>query len=86
MVIDAVEQAGQSAPIGLILLGDGVDRPKIFSRVAGNPHIRLFKPIFERERFASVLASADALVHGSDTEPFGLVALAALMHQGVSER
>ena len=78
MVIDAVEQAGQSAPIGLILLGDGVDRPKIFSRVAGNPHIRLFKPIFERERFASVLASADALVHGSDTEPFGLVALEAI--------
>lgn len=77
-IIDAVEAAGESIPVGLILLGDGVDRDVLSRRIAGSPHIRLFKPIYDRQRFAQIMASADALIHGSDQEPFGLVALEAV--------
>lgn len=78
MIIDAVEAAGEAMPVGLILLGDGVNREALARRVADSPHIRLFRPIFNRPRFAKIMASCDALIHGSDAEPFGLVALEAV--------
>lgn len=78
VVLDAVEQAGANMPVGLMLLGDGMQRSQLERRIAGNRHIRLFRPIYDRERFSRILASADALIHGSDQEPFGLVASEAL--------
>lgn len=78
MVIDAVEMAGRDLPVGMILLGQGVQRKKIERRIHGSPHIRLYKPVYDRKRFAEIMASADALIHGSDMEPFGLVASEAI--------
>ncbi|TKD50402.1 glycosyltransferase [Sphingomonas baiyangensis] len=78
VVIDAVERAGADLPVGLILLGDGIERRALLKRVEGSPHIRLFRPVYDRDRFTRILASADALIHGSDVEPFGLVASEAL--------
>lgn len=78
VVIDAVEQAGADLPVGLMLLGDGMQRAQLERQIAGNQHIRLFRPIYDRERFSRILASADAFIHGSDQEPFGLVASEAL--------
>jgi len=78
MVIDAVEGAGADMPVGLILIGDGVERARLERRIAGSPHIRLFRPVYDRPRFSRILASCDALIHGSDAEPFGLVASEAL--------
>ncbi len=77
-VIDAVDAAGDHGPVGLILLGDGVARDQLTKRIAGSPHIKLFRPVYDRFRFARIMASADALIHGSDNEPFGLVALEAV--------
>lgn len=78
MVIDAAERAGASLPVGLILLGQGVDTDRMKRRIAGSPHIRLFKPIYDRARLARIMASCDALIHGSEAEPFGLVASEAM--------
>ncbi|MDO7843992.1 glycosyltransferase [Sphingomonas immobilis] len=78
LVIDAVERAGAELPVGLILLGAGVETQKIERRVAGSPHIRLFRPVYDRERLARIMASCDALIHGSEGEPFGLVASEAM--------
>jgi len=78
MIIDAVEQAAADLPIGLVLVGDGLDRRKIEKRVAQSPHIRLFRPVYDRNRLARIMASCDALVHGNETETFGLVASEAL--------
>lgn len=78
LVIDAVERAGAALPVGLILLGAGVETQKIEKRVAGSPHIRLFRPVYDRERLARIMASCDALIHGSEAEPFGLVASEAM--------
>ena len=74
MVIDAVERAGTTLPVGLVMLGQGVDTERMEKRIAGSPHIRLFRPVYDRDRLARIMASCDALIHGSEAEPFGLVA------------
>jgi alpha-1,6-mannosyltransferase len=78
LVIDAVERAGASLPVGLILLGTGVESRAIEKRIAGSPHIRMFRPVYDRERLARIVASCDALIHGAEAEPFGLVASEAM--------
>lgn len=78
LVIDAVEAAATEIPVGLILIGDGPERRKLEERIAGSPHIRIFRPVYDRVRLSRIMASCDALVHGSDAEPFGLVASEAL--------
>ena len=73
MVVDAVERAGDRLPVGLMLLGTGPESRKLEARIAGNPHIRMFRPVYERTELARIMASCDALIHGSEAEPFGLV-------------
>ncbi len=72
MVIDAVTAASQRHSIGLVLLGAGAQRKTIVRRIGGNPHVRLLAPERDRQRFAALLASADALVHGCEAETFCL--------------
>ena len=74
MVIDAVMAAGIAHPLGLVLLGEGRDRAAVLSRTANNPHIRLLAPIADRPALARIMASADALVHGCESETFCMVA------------
>jgi alpha-1,6-mannosyltransferase len=78
LVIDAVQAAGTHAPIGFMLIGNGMDRPAVERQVRGSPHIRLFQPVYDRPHLARILASADALIHGCEGETFGLVASEAL--------
>jgi alpha-1,6-mannosyltransferase len=77
MVIDACLRAGLHRKLGLVLIGDGRDRPRIVRHIGGNPHIHLLAPIGDRARLATVLASGDALIHGCEAETFGLVAAEA---------
>tara|TARA_B100000678_G_scaffold282159_1_gene280744 strand:- start:592 stop:1776 length:1185 start_codon:yes stop_codon:yes gene_type:complete len=78
MIIDAVETAGQNLSVGMIMIGQGVDTRRLEARIAGSPHIRMFNPVYDRPRLARIMASCDALIHGSDAEPFGLVGLEAI--------
>lgn len=77
MVIDAVVAASQHLPLGLVLLGAGKQLRTISKAIAGNPHIRVLKPERDRARFAAIVASADALVHGCEAETFCLSAAEA---------
>lgn len=78
MVVDAVERAGDRLPVGLMLLGTGPESKRIEARIAGSPHIKMFRPVYDRTELARIMASCDALIHGSETEPFGLVASEAM--------
>lgn len=78
LVADAVAAAGSKIPVGMMLLGTGVASRAIEKRIAGSPHIRMFRPVYDRERLARIMASCDALIHGSEAEPFGLVASEAM--------
>lgn len=77
MIIDAVAAASRSLPIGLVMLGAGGQKKRILDQVAGNPHIRLLAPERNRQRFAALLASADALIHGCEAETFCMAAAEA---------
>lgn len=74
MIVDAVERAGASVPVGLVLIGRGFATERIDKRIAGSPHLRMFRPVYDRARLSRIMASCDALIHGSEAEPFGLVA------------
>jgi alpha-1,6-mannosyltransferase len=73
MVIAAAARAGAGVPLGLVIVGDGLDRTRVRRAAAARPNVRLLPPIHDRGRLAALLASADALVHGCESETFGLV-------------
>jgi alpha-1,6-mannosyltransferase len=77
MVVNAVTAASQSLPIGLVLLGQGRHGGQVRRHIGGNPHIRILPPFRDRARFATVLASADALIHGCEAETFCMAAAEA---------
>ncbi|MBV1692615.1 glycosyltransferase [Novosphingobium sp. G106] len=77
MVIEAVTAAGYDHPIGLVLFGNGRERTRVIRAAANNPHVQLIAPIADRRELATVLASADALVHGCEAETFCMVAAEA---------
>lgn len=77
MVIQAATLAGYRRPVGLVLLGDGRDSARVRRAAAHNPHIHLLAPTTDRRRLASLLASADALVHGCEAETFCMTAAEA---------
>jgi len=77
MLAEAVTIAGRHRPLGLAIFGEGRDDTNILRSIGGNPHIRLFRPERHRERFAGVLASADAFLHGCEAETFCMTAAEA---------
>jgi alpha-1,6-mannosyltransferase len=77
-IIDAVGRAQATRPIGLCLVGNGFMRPLVERWASRVPHVHLAGQITDQPRLAAVIASADALVHGSAAETFGLVLAEAL--------
>jgi len=77
MVVDACSRAGLQRRIGLVLIGDGRDRDRLVRHIGASPHVHLLAPIRERALLAAVMASGDALIHGCESETFGLVAAEA---------
>jgi len=77
MVVDAVTAASQTMPIGLVIVGQGGQRKRIERQIAGNPHIRLLGIERDRGKFAQLIASADALIHGCEAETFCMAAAEA---------
>jgi alpha-1,6-mannosyltransferase len=78
MVIEAVTAARDRIPLGLVIVGDGMDRGRIERAAAGKAHVHLHGPIRERLPLATLMASGDALTHGCESETFGLVTAEAL--------
>lgn len=77
MIIEAATACGFARPVGLVIAGDGRARVSVQRAAAGNPHVRLMAPVTDRTAFAGLLASADALVHGSESETFCMIAAEA---------
>jgi alpha-1,6-mannosyltransferase len=77
MLVEAATLAGRTRPLGLVIFGEGPSHKEVLRAIAGNPHVRLLQPVRERAQFATILASADALVHGCEAETFGMIAAEA---------
>jgi alpha-1,6-mannosyltransferase len=77
MLAEAVTMAGRQRRVGLVIFGEGRDKSALLRAIGGNPHIRVLRPERDRSRFAAILASADALLHGCEAETFCMVAAEA---------
>jgi alpha-1,6-mannosyltransferase len=86
VLIDAVMRASLTKPIGLLLFGEGGARGRLAKHIAGNPHIHLIAPERDRSRFATIVASADGLVHASASETFGMAPAEARDGGGLNYR
>ena len=79
MLIEAFAKARETRPdLGLVLVGDGLTRKTVerAARKAGNVH--LLGAMTDRDRLATLYASADLLTHGSGAETYGLVVAEAI--------
>jgi len=78
VLIDAVTRAQSHRKVGLYIVGDGLIRKSVERWARRAKHVHVAGQISDQNRLASVIASADALIHGSAAETFGLVLAEAL--------
>jgi len=78
VIMDAVTRVGGTRPIGLYLIGDGLIRATIDRKARRLPHVHVAGQIDDRLKVASMLASTDALIHGSASETYGIAVAEAL--------
>lgn len=76
-VLRAVGECGRRMPVGLLLIGDGTRRQKLELIAHSYRNVAVLPPILERDQLAQLLASADGLAHGCESETFCLVAAEA---------
>jgi alpha-1,6-mannosyltransferase len=76
-LLRAVELLAARQPVALVMYGDGPLAPWSAMRARGLP-VHIAGITRDRELLSRVLASADALLHGSSAETFGLVVAEAL--------
>lgn len=74
MVVRAVASAARRRPVGLLLIGAGGQEEKIAKEAGLSSHVEVSPPIRDRLELATLIASADAMVHGCESETFCLVA------------
>ena len=77
LVNDATYSPG-GPKTGLYLVGDGLARQQIERDAARVPHVHVAGHVGDRAEVAKMMASADALIHGSGCETFGLAVAEAL--------
>lgn len=72
-LIEALDLVAKKRPIGLVLLGDGPERLRLEAAGRRLPRFRGMLFTKDRVEYARLLASVDALVHGSTCETFGFL-------------
>jgi alpha-1,6-mannosyltransferase len=77
-IIQAVSRAQKQRKIGLYIAGDGFLRAWVERWAFNAQNVYVAGQINDGEELATVMASADALIHGSAAETFGLVLAEAL--------
>ena len=78
LLIAAVARAHRAQPIGLVILGDGFIRDNVERWAGRHPNVFVAGHIEDRAELAEILASADALLHGSASETYGFAVAEAL--------
>ncbi len=79
LIVEAVGHLAKRRPVALLVLGDGPERARLQDLASRLVPVHRFLPFTKsREEYAEVLASADALAHGSRCETYGFVLVEAL--------
>ena len=77
LVLRAAGECGRELPVALLLVGDGSKRQKLEMVAEQYRNVAVLPAISDRSELATLLASADALIHGCESETFCLVAAEA---------
>jgi alpha-1,6-mannosyltransferase len=77
-IIQAVSRAQKQRKIGLYIAGDGFLRASVERWALNARNVYVAGQINDADQLATMMASADALIHGSAAETFGLVLAEAL--------
>lgn len=77
-LINGFAKASRIRPMGLFLIGDGPLRRWVEYKASRVPGVHIAGMVHDRRLLAGYLASADAMVHGSGAETYGLVIAEAL--------
>lgn len=77
-LIRAVAELNRAFPVGLVLYGDGPIRSQIDALAAQHPYVVIAGHTRNRKELARAVATADAFVHGSSAETYGLVVAEAI--------
>jgi len=77
-IIRAVHHVARATPIALAIFGDGPSRRAVERAAAAGPGVLVAGYTRDRSELARAVASADALLHGSAAETYGLVLAEAL--------
>lgn len=77
-VINAFARASQNRPMGLVVVGDGGARARVERMARRVKNVSLAGAVTDRDQLAAYFASADALLHGSAAETYGLVVAEAI--------
>lgn len=72
-LVEAVRKLSLTRPLALVVLGDGPERQRLMEAAGDIPQSHFLKFTKDRSEYASILATADALVHGSLCETYGFV-------------
>ena len=78
MLIDSVTRAQWARPIGLYIVGDGLSHGTVVTKAASAAHVHVAGRVTDRTLVARMMASADAMLHGSTAETYGFVVAEAL--------
>jgi len=78
MLLAAFARASQTRPMGLVIYGHGPLRSWVERHAARVPGVHLAGFVSDRDEVAKSLASADAMLHGSSAETYGLVVAEAI--------
>jgi alpha-1,6-mannosyltransferase len=73
LVLEALELLARKRPIALVLLGDGPERENLEALGRKLPSFRSLRFTRDRDEYSRLLASVDALGHGSLCETFGFL-------------
>mgnify|MGYP006294419923 CR=1 FL=1 len=77
-LIRAVHHVNRATPLALAIFGDGPSRPAVERAARRGPGVYVAGYTRDRDELARAVASADALLHGSAAETYGLVLAEAL--------
>ncbi len=77
-LLEAHERVYAERPLGLVLFGDGPTRPLVDRHARRCQGVHVAGYTRDREELAACLASADAMLHGSAAETYGLVVAEAI--------
>jgi len=77
-LIDGFLKASRQTPMGLVIFGRGALQGWYARKAARSPGVHLHGYVSDRDTVARALASADAFLHGSAAETFGLAVAEAI--------